>query len=105
MNPGQAEKQTTIEYVGQNGELVVANPSKPGKDGNRLFRFNKVYGPNSTQGIFFKLLVNIILRNENLLESVCVSNNCNIAISDVPIILNVVSGCIFGYTTVDSLCS
>ncbi|KAG8661529.1 hypothetical protein MANES_01G011700v8 [Manihot esculenta] len=53
LNPGQAEKQTTIEYVGQNGELVVANPSKPGKDGNRLFRFNKVYGPNSTQADVF----------------------------------------------------
>ncbi|KAF2298742.1 hypothetical protein GH714_026372 [Hevea brasiliensis] len=50
---GQAEKQTTIEYIGENGELVVANPSKQGKDGNRLFRFNKVYGPNSTQGEVF----------------------------------------------------
>ncbi|KAF2324850.1 hypothetical protein GH714_018040 [Hevea brasiliensis] len=50
---GQAEKRTTIEHIGENGELVVGNPSKQGKDGNRLFRFNKVYGPNATQGEVF----------------------------------------------------
>lgn len=57
--PGQKEKRTTIEHVDENGELVIANPSKPGKDGHRLFKFNKVFGPASTQGfllhIFFCL--------------------------------------------------
>uniref|UniRef100_A0A7N0TKR0 Kinesin-like protein n=1 Tax=Kalanchoe fedtschenkoi TaxID=63787 RepID=A0A7N0TKR0_KALFE len=50
---GQSENQTTIEHVGEHGELVVANPSKPGKDGLRMFRFNKVYGPSASQaGVF-----------------------------------------------------
>lgn len=47
--PGQSQKQTTMEYVGENGELVVANPLKQGKDSHRLFKFNKVFGPTATQ--------------------------------------------------------
>ncbi|CAN1159193.1 Kinesin-like protein KIN-14P [Linum perenne] len=30
-------------------ELVVCNPAKAGKDGRKLFRFNRVYGPEATQ--------------------------------------------------------
>ncbi|KAL2902589.1 Kinesin-like protein KIN-14J [Bienertia sinuspersici] len=37
----QNEKQTTIEYIGENGELVVVNPLKPGKDSRRLFKFTR----------------------------------------------------------------
>lgn len=48
--PGQSMKHTTIEYIGENGELVVANPMKHGKDSHRLFKFNKVFGPTATQG-------------------------------------------------------
>ncbi|KAH0909427.1 hypothetical protein HID58_032748 [Brassica napus] len=47
--PGQNSKQTSIEYIGENGELVVANPFKQGKDTHRLFKFNKVFGQASTQ--------------------------------------------------------
>ncbi|XP_057250832.1 kinesin-like protein KIN-14J isoform X2 [Beta vulgaris subsp. vulgaris] len=47
--PGQNEKQTTIEYIGENGELVVFNPLKPGKDSRRLFKFNKVFAPTASQ--------------------------------------------------------
>ena len=47
---GQNQKQTTIEYIGDNGELVVTNPSKIVKESHRLFKFNKVFGPASTQG-------------------------------------------------------
>jgi kinesin family protein C2/C3 len=50
--PGQSKKHTTIEYIGENGELVIVNPSK-GKDSRRSFKFNKVFGPTSTQGISF----------------------------------------------------
>lgn len=60
--PGQTKKQPTIEYIGENGELIFANPSKPGKDGQRMFKFNKVFGPDATQGFYllssiFKLVV------------------------------------------------
>uniref|UniRef100_M4DHI0 Kinesin motor domain-containing protein n=1 Tax=Brassica campestris TaxID=3711 RepID=M4DHI0_BRACM len=49
--PGQGAPNTVVEHVGEDGELVVTNPTRPGKDGLRQFRFNKVYSPNATQGI------------------------------------------------------
>lgn len=49
--PGQREKKTTIEQIDENGGLIIANPTKPGKDGQRLFKFNKVFSPSSTQGV------------------------------------------------------
>lgn len=48
--PGQKGKQSIVEHVGENGELIVANPSKQGKENQRSFKFNKVYDPAATQG-------------------------------------------------------
>ncbi|KAK6925252.1 Calponin homology domain [Dillenia turbinata] len=47
--PGQPAKQMTIDVIGENGELALINPSKTGKDGHKMFKFNKVYGPTATQ--------------------------------------------------------
>ncbi|KAK1436232.1 hypothetical protein QVD17_02011 [Tagetes erecta] len=46
---GQSQKQTTIEYIGDNGELVVTNPSKIAKESHRSFKFNKIFSPAATQ--------------------------------------------------------
>ncbi|CAN8272857.1 unnamed protein product [Cochlearia groenlandica] len=46
---GQNKRETSIEYTNENGELVVSNPLKQGKNTHRLFKFNKVFGPASTQ--------------------------------------------------------
>jgi kinesin family protein C2/C3 len=48
--PGEDQTSTTIEYVGDNGELILANPAKRGKEGHKLFKFNKVLGPSASQG-------------------------------------------------------
>ncbi|XP_022939560.1 kinesin-like protein KIN-14P isoform X2 [Cucurbita moschata] len=50
---GQKDKRMTVEYIGENGEVVIANPTKPGKEGQKAFKFNKVYSPASTQGEVF----------------------------------------------------
>ncbi|KAG8374958.1 hypothetical protein BUALT_Bualt10G0049800 [Buddleja alternifolia] len=52
--PGQSRKHTTMQYIGDNGELVVMNPSKPGKESHRLFKFNKVFAPAATQEEVFR---------------------------------------------------
>ncbi|CAL5445144.1 unnamed protein product [Camellia sinensis] len=51
--PGQTGKQSIVEYIGDNGELGVANPSKQGKDAQKLFKFNKVYGPMAAQAVVY----------------------------------------------------
>lgn len=71
--PGQNRKQTSIDFIGENGELVVVNPSKQGKDSHRLFKFNKVFGPTATQG-FISILLNFVssfLSTPNLYHGTC----------------------------------
>ncbi|XP_058727288.1 kinesin-like protein KIN-14P [Vicia villosa] len=46
--PGQKEKQSIVERIGES-DLVVANPSKQGKEALKTFKFNKIFGPASTQ--------------------------------------------------------
>ncbi|KAJ1384300.1 Spindle pole body-associated protein Vik1/Cik1, microtubule binding domain [Sesbania bispinosa] len=46
--PGQKEKQSIVEHIGET-DLVVANPSKQGKEALKTFKFNKVFDPASTQ--------------------------------------------------------
>jgi kinesin family protein C2/C3 len=57
--PGQVAKQTAVEYIGENGEVAVVNPSKQGKDRRRNFKFNKVFGPDSTQGFHLFIFFNV----------------------------------------------
>ncbi|WOL05914.1 kinesin-4-like isoform X1 [Canna indica] len=47
--PGENGKQNIVDYIGENGEIAIVNPSKQGKDAPRLFKFNKVFGQTSTQ--------------------------------------------------------
>ncbi|CAL0312646.1 unnamed protein product [Lupinus luteus] len=47
--PGQSQNHSTVEFVGDDGDLVVSNPLKPGKESRKQFKFNKVFGQGSTQ--------------------------------------------------------
>jgi len=65
--PGQDKKSTTIDYMGENGELLITNQFKQGKDGHRMFKFNKVFNPFASQGMFssdFKLVGYFLLVRE-----------------------------------------
>ncbi|XP_042404762.1 kinesin-like protein KIN-14C [Zingiber officinale] len=47
--PGENHKHTIIDHIGDDGEVAVSNPSKSGKDGQKMFKFNKAYGQTATQ--------------------------------------------------------
>ncbi|MCO5600395.1 hypothetical protein L7F22_054507 [Adiantum nelumboides] len=48
--PGQIGKRNTVDFVGEDGSIVIANPSKVGKDQrSKSFTFNRVFGPAAAQ--------------------------------------------------------
>lgn len=47
--PGQSNSQSTVDYIGEDGQLMIANPAKQGKDSRKSFTFNKVFGASATQ--------------------------------------------------------
>ncbi|KAK9268772.1 hypothetical protein L1049_000534 [Liquidambar formosana] len=47
--PGQLNGQSTVDYIGENGNIMIVNPFKQGRDARRVFAFNKVFGTSVTQ--------------------------------------------------------
>lgn len=50
--PGQSNGESTVDYIGENGNMMIVNPLKQGKGSRRMFSFNKVFGVSVTQGIY-----------------------------------------------------
>ncbi|XP_047333468.1 kinesin-like protein KIN-14L [Impatiens glandulifera] len=44
-----AEAKNVIDFIGDDGSLVIVDQLKPQKDGKKIFQFNRVFGPISTQ--------------------------------------------------------
>lgn len=44
------ESKNVIDFIGEDGSLVILDPLKPQKDGRKVFHFNQVFGPTATQG-------------------------------------------------------
>ncbi|KAK0597695.1 hypothetical protein LWI29_027780 [Acer saccharum] len=49
-----AETKNVIDYIGDDGSLVILDPSKPRKEGRKVFQFNRMFGPIATQDEVFK---------------------------------------------------
>ncbi|XP_047068624.1 kinesin-like protein KIN-14F [Lolium rigidum] len=45
----QSDQRSTVDHIGENGEIMIMNPEKQGKDGRKIFSFNKIFGPNVSQ--------------------------------------------------------
>lgn len=46
---GQSSFMSAVEHI-EEGNIAITTPSKYGKEGRKSFNFNKVFGPNATQG-------------------------------------------------------
>jgi kinesin family member C2/C3 len=44
-----SESISSIEHVGTDGSVMVCDPVKP-QSAHKIFQFNKVFGPTTTQG-------------------------------------------------------
>ncbi|KAL4566932.1 hypothetical protein LXL04_031058 [Taraxacum kok-saghyz] len=47
---GQSDdQQSTVDYIGENGNIMIVNRHKQGKESRKMFTFNKVFGGNTSQ--------------------------------------------------------
>ncbi|KAK3436740.1 hypothetical protein EUGRSUZ_C01488 [Eucalyptus grandis] len=44
-----AEAKNVVDFIGEDGSLVIVDPSKPHRDGRKVFQFNRVFSPLATQ--------------------------------------------------------
>ncbi|XP_043723345.1 kinesin-like protein KIN-14L [Telopea speciosissima] len=49
-----AESKGVVDFVGEDGSLVIVDPAKPQRDPEKAFHFNRVYGPTATQEEVFQ---------------------------------------------------
>ena len=52
---GQTNGQSIVDYIGENGNIMIVNPLKQGKDARKVFSFNKVFGQNVSHGISYSI--------------------------------------------------
>ncbi|KAL9831214.1 Kinesin-like protein KIN-14F [Arabidopsis thaliana] len=45
----QKDMQSTVDYIGENGNIIINNPFKQEKDARKIFAFNKVFGQTVSQ--------------------------------------------------------
>nr|AAK92458.3 kinesin-like protein heavy chain [Arabidopsis thaliana] len=45
----QKDMQSTVDYIGENGNIIINNPFKQEKDARKIFSFNKAFGQTVSQ--------------------------------------------------------
>ncbi|KAE8731494.1 Kinesin KP1 [Hibiscus syriacus] len=55
--PGEPKDQSTVDYIGENGSILIVNSLRKGKDWKKIFSFDKVFGPTSSQGPYLMVIM------------------------------------------------
>ncbi|KAJ7517191.1 hypothetical protein O6H91_21G013700 [Diphasiastrum complanatum] len=53
VRPIRSETKGIVDFIGENGDILINNPNKQGREGSKLFNFNKVYRASASQGEVF----------------------------------------------------
>ncbi|KAJ7515469.1 hypothetical protein O6H91_22G014400 [Diphasiastrum complanatum] len=53
VRPFQSATQGIVDFIGENGDILIRNPFKQERDGQKLFNFNKVYPASASQEEIF----------------------------------------------------
>ncbi|KAI4300804.1 hypothetical protein L6164_034138 [Bauhinia variegata] len=48
------KSNNVIDFIGEDGSLVISDPLKTQKDGRKVFQFNRVFGPTASQADVFE---------------------------------------------------
>lgn len=93
-----------MEHIGENGEIMITNPQKQGKDGRKLFTFNKIFGPTASQCRFSQFHLRVVNFQVICLVSICLTlfspSTAEVFADTRPLIRSVMDGynvCIFAY--------
>ncbi|KAK3446662.1 hypothetical protein EUGRSUZ_A02334 [Eucalyptus grandis] len=100
-----AEAKDVVDFIGEDGSLVIVDPSKPHRDGRKVFRFNRVFSPLATQGYIVGQVIVLQVDIQLLNNNVIVFRHAALFADDVymdtqPLIRSVMDGynvCIFAY--------
>lgn len=94
------DAKSTIEYIGKDGSLVILDPSKPQKDGRKVFQFNRVFSPTATQGKTSNIIILYIFAIKS--DYFCINSwlSDDVFKDTQPLVRSVMDGynvCIFAY--------
>lgn len=94
--------QSTVDYIGENGDIMIVNPFKKEKDARKIFTFNKVFAQNVSQGMYASFLCYFKCLDRYFYDTnkMVVHLAEQIYIDTQPVIRSVLDGfnvCIFAY--------
>ncbi|KAH9602563.1 hypothetical protein KSS87_001041 [Heliosperma pusillum] len=98
---GNSSGQSTVDHIGENGNIIIAHPNRQGREARKVFAFNKVFGTTATQRMnFTRLQLTLVFSEFIKIVNICFLDAEQIYVDTQPLIRSVLDGfnvCIFAY--------